>query len=288
MKCRCCGAELKRNSRFCEFCGTQVTVQMQREQEYLNRAGCPMCGSANIFFNRERQGEVRGKNGVSVLHSTVGVCRDCGYTWGTAVQQMPQKSYTWLWVLGWLCFFPIPLTVLILRNKNLQPKTRYAIVAAMWLFFILVGMFGKKTETTSAYTSPTRSLKATTAEDEPTYKTEKVGESALKKTAEIELVAGTTGKYGKEIVMSAGTDLEEHLVVYYLPAGNYTVKNLGEKRAQVSVYEGFARNDETGYDDYTNVGDIVVLGVGGSGEINIPEGWFVEIHEPTHISLEAK
>ena len=104
----------------------------------------------------------------------------------------------------------------------------------------------------------------------------------------IELIAGETGEYGREVVMSEGTEFEEHLIVYYLPAGTYTVTNLGEYRTQVSVYEGFAKNDETGYDEYTNTGDIVLLDVDGTDEIEIPEGWFIEIHEPTHISLVAK
>ena len=104
----------------------------------------------------------------------------------------------------------------------------------------------------------------------------------------IELVAGELGTYGKEVVMSEGTEFEEHLIVYYLPAGKYTVKNLGEYKTQVSVYEGFEKNTETGYDEYTNTGDIVLLDVDGTDEIEVPDGWFIEIHEPTHISLTAK
>ena len=88
--------------------------------------------------------------------------------------------------------------------------------------------------------------------------------------------------------MSEGTDFEEHLVVYYVPAGKYTVKNLGDYRTQVNVYEGFAKNSETGYDEYTNTGDIIVLEVNGEGEIEVPDGWYIEIHEPTHISLTTK
>ena len=103
----------------------------------------------------------------------------------------------------------------------------------------------------------------------------------------IELVAGELGDYGKEITMSEGTDLEEHLVVYYLPAGKYDVKNIGEYRTQVSVYEGYTKNAD-GYDEYTDSGDVVLLNVDETAEIEVPDGWFVEIHEPTHITLIAK
>lgn len=56
MKCPNCGADVKGNSRFCEYCGSSITTQMLREQEQLNKAGCPKCGSTNITFNREKTG----------------------------------------------------------------------------------------------------------------------------------------------------------------------------------------------------------------------------------------
>lgn len=66
MKCNYCGAEISNNSKFCEFCGGQVSLEVRREQEQLNKAGCPRCGSTNISFSREKQGEIKGKNSVNV------------------------------------------------------------------------------------------------------------------------------------------------------------------------------------------------------------------------------
>ena len=104
----------------------------------------------------------------------------------------------------------------------------------------------------------------------------------------IELEAGTPGDYGKEITMNEGTDMEESLIVYYVPAGDYTVTNVGEFMTQVSVYGGFERDESTGYDDYTEVGDTPSIDVDQSADISVPDGWFIEIHEPTHITLEKK
>ena len=97
MKCPSCGAEVG-SGRFCEFCGSQISSEMLREQELMNKQGCPKCGSTNIQIKRENQGEVRGKNSKTVLHQTVAFCKDCGYTWYPNGQQKPRK--TWLWVLG--------------------------------------------------------------------------------------------------------------------------------------------------------------------------------------------
>lgn len=122
--------------------------------------------------------------------------------------------------------------------------------------------------------------------------TDTTAEQTQEETSEnadvITLTAGEVGEYGKEIVMNEDTDMAENLVVYYLPAGDYTVKNVSDYPTQVSVYEGFARDESTGYDDYTNVGDTPRIEVNETADITIPEGWFIEIHEPTVIELVKK
>lgn len=122
-----------------------------------------------------------------------------------------------------------------------------------------------------------------TQTEETTEPTETPADSEESST--IELIAGEQGEYGKEITMSEGTDMEESFYVYYLPAGTYEVTNIGEFMTQVSVYEGFAKNEESGYDEYTASGDILMLDAEQSDTLEIPDGWFIEIQEPTHISL---
>ncbi len=75
MKCQNCGAEIG-DKTVCEFCGSQITAEMQKDQEMFNRSRCPKCDSTNVKFSRENQGEVRGKNSKKVIHTTVGVCKD--------------------------------------------------------------------------------------------------------------------------------------------------------------------------------------------------------------------
>ena len=139
MKCSNCGAEIT-GGKFCEFCGTQITTQMLKEQEQLNKATCQKCGSTNVSFYRENQGEVKGKRRKKVVHQTVGVCRDCGYTW--TVNEKEKKRKTWLWVLGWLFFFPLPLTIILLKKKEMKPGIKYGIIAAAWVVFIILVFFG--------------------------------------------------------------------------------------------------------------------------------------------------
>ncbi len=113
---------------------------------------------------------------------------------------------------------------------------------------------------------------------------ESQADSNIEKTT-IELIAGEQGQYGKMITMSEGTDMEESFYVYYVPAGTYEVTNNGKYMTQVSVYEGFVKNEETGYDEYTNTGDIKLIDSEATATVEVPEGWFIEIQEPANISL---
>ena len=139
MKCPNCGAEISVNNKFCDSCGSQISYEMRREQEQLNKQGCPKCGSTNIQFRRENQGEVRGKNAKRIVHRTVGFCKDCGFTWyPNAEFQAPAKNNMIWWVLGWIFFFPAPVMVLIWRKKNKwNTKTRIIVTLIFWVLFIL-------------------------------------------------------------------------------------------------------------------------------------------------------
>lgn len=136
MKCPNCGGEIEPGSTFCGSCGSQISLAMKQEQEQLNKAGCPKCGSSNISFNREKLGEQKGKKGTDILRSTVGVCKDCGYTWQTAEPQKKRK--TWLWVLGWIFIFPLPLTLILLKKNNLKPIIKYIIIAIAWILYLVI------------------------------------------------------------------------------------------------------------------------------------------------------
>lgn len=100
----------------------------------------------------------------------------------------------------------------------------------------------------------------------------------------IELVAGVENEYSSERTLNAGTEFEETTLVYYVPAGSYSVTNKGDYRTQVSVYEGVATNED-GWEEPANVGDIILLDAGQTGSITVPDGYYVDIIEPAHIEL---
>ena len=135
--------------------------------------GCPNCGSNNITFRRENVGEVRGNRAKQIVHRTVGVCKDCGYTWTSSADDVtvPRKRKTWLWVLGWLFIFPIPLTILMLRNKTMKPAIKYAIIAVAWIVYLIIGLgnSSRKDETETPATIDQVAVEQTENEKEIDY-----------------------------------------------------------------------------------------------------------------------
>ena len=157
MKCRNCGAEIG-NSRFCEFCGAQISYDMRREQEQVNKQGCPQCSSSNIQFTRENQGEIHGKNSRRVVYRTVGFCKDCGYTWyPSGTNSAPQKNNLVWWILGWIFFFPAPVMVLIWRKKNTWDiKVKIAVTVVFWILIFALGSCSNSSDSSSKDTSTTK------------------------------------------------------------------------------------------------------------------------------------
>lgn len=72
-----------------------------------------------------------------------------------ATQKKGRK--TWLWVLGWICFFPLPLTILLFRSQKLKKGTKIAITAVAWIAYLFFFLPTNSTDATSV-DSNTRTL----------------------------------------------------------------------------------------------------------------------------------
>ena len=66
-------------------------------------------------------------------------------------EERKKKNLVW-WVLGWICFFPVPLTILIWRNEEMDKKTKGILTAAVWIGVLIVtALFG---ESPSVFVAP--------------------------------------------------------------------------------------------------------------------------------------
>lgn len=276
-KCPGCGAQLEvdvdQKQATCSFCNKSFPVDDEAQHFKIDGAA-----QAGYEFEKGRQ------------QAQVEFAAQQPQTVYVSVQpsEPPKKRKTWLWVLGWIFIFPVPLTILMLKNENLDKKIRYAIIVIGWLAYFGLAWYGSMNqETKSPDTSSSNAAVTAVQSSSSALASESATSTSTVSTSTIELTAGQKGEYGQGVTMSKGTDQEEKFFAYYVPEGTYNVKNLGDKPTQVSVYEGFKKSDN-GYDEYTSAGDAIMLKVDETGTINVPNGWFIEIHEPTHIALTAK
>lgn len=259
------------------------------------QTGCPNCGSANIQFRRENQGEVRSKHSKQIIHRTVGFCKDCGYTWTPQAPQKP-KSKLWLWVIGWICCFPIPLTILMLRNQKLNNKAKYGIIATGWIVFLCIGLGGRsnRSETPPTVETPTeQTTTAATAEEtselettaETVSETETVENEPLSENT-IQLTAGQKNQYSEEMILNKDTEFEEKRIVYFVPKGKYTVKNGLSNPTQVTVYlDEIQKNDDGWEEPAASDTPPILLDSNAESELEIKEHEYIYISEPTVIEL---
>ena len=99
------------------------------------------------------------------------------------------------------------------------------------------------------------------------------------------ITAGKTGEYGKLITYHEGTEFEETLYAYYVPAGTYTVTNIGEYGSQITVCSDETVITDTGWEESVDIGDVELMGVGDSYTLTVEEGYHIEIIEPAVFEL---
>lgn len=118
-KCDNCGT-LFDEGNYCPKCGVKVGAKAKKcpicDAEYYSLA-CPNCGFTN---NTDRDTIV----------------------YANATTKPEKKRKTWIWVLGWIFVFPIPLTVLMVRNQKLNKWAKIGIIAVSWIIYLAIALVG--------------------------------------------------------------------------------------------------------------------------------------------------
>lgn len=236
MRCPYCGAETQ--NQICEFCGSEipqekaninitnnyygnVTQQSSKSDTFVGK--CPNCGSTNINFKRERIEtttqsisrksalglERKGQSVSQATYRTVGLCQNCGYTWNPNISSSnvgKKRTPIWVWVLGWICIFPLPLSILLLRKKDMKPALKYGIIATAWIIYLFIGLFGDSENTNKTPSNQTDNVQIEQTMNETQ---EEIVDSTESKNSE---VANNLNSYISNIIEQYNSQATEKLV----------------------------------------------------------------------------
>lgn len=202
-----------------------------------------------------------------------------------------KKRKTWLWILGWILCFPIPLTILMLRNKKLPNALRYGVIAFAWLFVLSIALFGGKTPKKEEAPAEEPAAQEQVAEDEkatePAEEEEAPAEEPAAAALTIEIVGGEANEYSRNITLNADTDMPDERVVYFVPAGTYDVTNTSSRPDQFNVYTEETHITEEGWEEVVDA-DSRLLKAGDTETFEVPEGWYVYVTPGSTFTMVQK
>ena len=154
LKCPNCGSVLQvssdRNEVYCQYCGTKLLVD-----DGIHHIQYDNAEQAGYEFEKGRQ-RAQKEQQVNTLPAQ--------QNYQSPVNKKKTK-HTWLWVIGWIFFFPIPLTIIIASSKKLKPWVKAVLIIALWLTLIIAGYVEDSDNSTDSVVSDT-SISETTDETE--------------------------------------------------------------------------------------------------------------------------
>ena len=148
--CSYCNTENENSATVCRACGANVFKKKCGNCGFTYETGeyCPNCG---VKF-----GAAPKICPACRTEYYSPSCPQCGYNPAKQVTEpnvvyveeapQPKRRLTWLWVLGWIFVFPVPLMILIIRNKTMKTWAKVAIIVGAWLLYLFIMALGSAEE----------------------------------------------------------------------------------------------------------------------------------------------
>ncbi|MDO5027263.1 MAG: hypothetical protein Q4E50_05490 [Tissierellia bacterium] len=137
-KCSNCGSIYDKGN-FCPTCGVKTGATPKKcpvcSLEYYSPA-CPNCGyKANYvdtsnFYEVDRPDEKE----TEVLEKTSK--KGQGKEQTKKLEKTPKKINPIIWILLWIFIFPLPITILLNRNKKMKKWIKVIILVFVWLIYL--------------------------------------------------------------------------------------------------------------------------------------------------------
>lgn len=219
--CPGCGAPVEANDRkkFCEYCGSSLIVDDGMEHIQINNAE-----DMGYQFEKGRQrARAEQRQKTQQCEQNEEYQQSAYYS-----ESKSNKKNTALWVLGWVLCFPIPLTILILRNKKMKSWLKAILLVLLWGLILFPG--GRNNSTKSPKSQATLELPTNTNNVEVEMATECVHDDEASATSNQALQDMVIVDYGYAVVrgyLYVGFELYNPNENYYIqfPAVRITARD---------------------------------------------------------------
>ena len=155
----------------CPHCGANLNVDMDNRD-----AACSFCHARlliddevqHIRFDNSEEMGYQFEKGRQRAQAEAEMNRYSAGSKPETEQEAPnppeKKRKTWLWIIGWIFIFPVPLTIIMIKKKDISKKIRYGAIAAAWIVYLAMTVISGLTNGNSKSNKKTYSSEQTTTE----------------------------------------------------------------------------------------------------------------------------
>lgn len=133
----------------CEFCGNPLFINDGVENNLNHNSINNSFNSVNNVPNNPADGMASqlGSKAGQAFGQIAGQLNNSGAKSGywsnpnNLNQQTNSNNKIWLWIIGWIFIFPVPLTILALRSNKINKDFKIGLISGgwlVWLFFTLI------------------------------------------------------------------------------------------------------------------------------------------------------
>lgn len=133
-----------------------------------------------------------------------------------------------------------------------------------------------------------KTVSSSTATTAATISVDATENSEIGEKLVIELVAGELGEYGTFVTLNKGTEFEQTVIAYHIPAGEYTVTNIGEYMNQFNIYSDETHITDEGWEEPAEDIFVKLMDVGATEDFTIEDEQYIKIVEPGKFKIEQK
>ena len=141
--CPYCGADIKVDTEGrrakCEYCDSVFMIEDESESSGMDPDSAEEAGYRFEKGRQRARDEQKRDRTFENAGSTTGYSsRNTLQSGASTYRAKPEKRRTWLWVLGWIFMFPAPLTILLVRNKQMNTTLRTCLIIFSWILYLSI------------------------------------------------------------------------------------------------------------------------------------------------------